>query len=304
MDIKGETLALNQEKVDANTNANQMNQIPQPNTVMPMGTISDLRLPFNVTLELNQFTKIYVSKQIDPFRYFCCLEPCSSDYIIYGELPDGSKQLLFTARRHYQCCRCCEDCSIGCLCLCRYYCCNSIVYQVDYKKNNVNFYTQGFNIQKGCYCCKCFCCLCMVPSILYLRENYDADNPDFDVGVKKGLTDASMCCCCLGCQDRKTTYFSQEGAKGHNLRLNCCDYCLLNCLCCCKELEIDIEDSNEKKVGNIFVPSNCCSIKAPGCSYCNQRYYEINMPANATSEQKFQIITTVVHFDLFNTILK
>ena len=107
----------------------------------------------------------------------------------------------------------------------------------------------------------------------------------------------------IGCQDRKATFYSQEGAKGHNLRLHCNDYCLLKCLCCCKEIEIGIEDSKEKKVGNIFVPSNCCSIKAPSNCYCGVRYYELTMPKNISSEQKFQIIANVVHFDVYYNIL-
>ena len=57
---------------------------------------------------------------------------------------------------------------------------------MDYRRNNVGFYTQGIYIQKGC---RCFCCQksagccenCCPKSIYYMRENIDPDNPDFNL---------------------------------------------------------------------------------------------------------------------------
>ena len=90
---------------------------------------------------------------------------------------------------------------------------------MDYRRNGAPFYTQGINIQKGCYCCKCSCCDCCKccccdccpPSILFLRENIDPESRDFNVGVKKGTTEVQNTCCCSCCRDKTASSTSQEG---------------------------------------------------------------------------------------------
>lgn len=57
-------------------------------------------------------------------------------------MSDGDKKLLFTVSRHFQCKACC-DCD-GCgfhfgYCECIFS--DKIVFQMDYKRNNVGFYT-------------------------------------------------------------------------------------------------------------------------------------------------------------------
>ena len=111
---------------------------PQMVVVQPSSTAM---LPFNVDSELNIYSKVYVAKEFDYFRIFHRCEWVMQDYIVYGELPDGDKKILFTVRQHFQCCKYCDDCSIPCLC-CEYMCCNKIVFQMDYKRNNTNFYTK------------------------------------------------------------------------------------------------------------------------------------------------------------------
>ena len=269
-------------------------------------------LPFNVSTDLNMFSRIFIVKEFDKFRIFHCFDSFSPDYRIYGELPDGDKKLLFTSSHHFECCKCCEDCHINFFfCgpigfLFTYYCCDSIVFQMDYRRNGAPFYTQGINIQKGCYCCKCTCCNCNCcpPSILFLRENIDPESHDFNVGVKKGTTEVQNTCCCSCCRDKTASSTSQEGFKGPTIRAKCCDICKHQCLykCCygCTyDFEIDIEDEKGLKVGSIMIYSGCYSQKVEGKTcYCPAPYYEINMPPNCTSEQKFQIIAETVHFDL------
>ena len=169
---------------------------------------------------------------------------------------------------------------------------------MDYRRNNKTFYTQGLNIQKGCYCCKCHCCTCCCcccscpASILYLRENVDPDNPDFNVGIKKGRTSKYGCLL----TDKVVSYFSQEGMKGPSIRAGCCT----GCICCdCSDIIMDIEDGNGGSIGKILIPNGCNSEKVKGmCCHLPRPYYEINISQNITSEQKFQIIADVVHFSL------
>ena len=61
-------------------------------------------LPFDVSKDLEQFSKLFVSSEFDSFRNIHCLEKCypSFDFVIYGELPDGDKKLLFTCTKHNQ----------------------------------------------------------------------------------------------------------------------------------------------------------------------------------------------------------
>ena len=288
------------------------NQIPlttQNQSINPPVIVLNSGLPFNVENDLNLFAQVFVTKDIDYFRSVCCCEFLNKDYIVYGLLPDGDKKILFTSRKHFQCCRCCENCSISCCCgLCEYMCRNSIVFQMDYNRNGATFYTQGFNIQKGCYCCKCFLCRnCCCFTKLYLRENIVPDNPDPNVGEKKGKTIFKQCCCC--CADAVVDYTNQLKIKGHSIRLTCCEMCLhSNCcfICCrCKDIEISIEDPNGKKTGKIIIPNGCCSDRLPDGSrwMFPHHYYEINFPAGITSAEKFQIIAEAIHLDLQLRIL-
>ena len=257
-------------------------------------------LPLDVSKDLNEFSKLFVSIGFDNFRNIHCFEKCfpSFDFMVYGELPDGDKKLLFTCKRHNEFCKCCDNCMISC-CLCDYFCCNSIVFQMDYRRNNKTFYTQGLNIQQGCYCCKCHCCSCCCccccscpPSFLNMRENTDPDNPDFNVGIKKGRTDKSGCYI----TDKVVSYFTQDGMKGPSIRAGCCKGC-----CCydCNDVVMDIEDGNGGIIGKILIPNGCNSEKVKGlCCHLPRNYYEINITQNITSEQKFQIIADVIHFSL------
>ena len=274
--------------------------------------IKNLALPFDVETDLSQFTRVYISKDFDCFRSMHCFEVMNRDYIVYGLLPDGDKKLLFTSRRHFKCCNFCEDCSISCF-LCEYKCCNSIVFQMDYKRNGAPFYTQGVNIQRGCYCCKCYCCICcncccccFLHSILYLRENIDPDNPDFNVGKRKGQTLHTQCCGC--CSDSVVEYTSQEGLKGHSIRLACCEvfkhyfipsFLICNLLCS-KDIEIAIESPNGLKTGIINMPNGCFSERKEINSLCflPNHHYEINFPPEISSAEKFQIIAETIHLDL------
>ncbi len=254
-------------------------------------------LPFDVSKDLSFYSKIFVAISFDSFRNvnYCDKFISSPDFLIYGELPDGDKKLLFTCSKHEQCCKLCDNCIIP-FCLCDLVCCNSIIFQLDYKRNNRTFYTQGLNLQRGCHFCKCdFCfskcsCCCKF-SFLNLRENIEPDNPDFNVGIKKGSTMKGGCCC----SDILVFYMTPEGAKGPTIRLPCCKG--FNC-CHCTDVEIDIEDDNGVKIGNIHVPYGCCSENVKGmCCYVPRLHYEINIPQNMPSEQKFQIIADVIHFN-------
>ena len=272
---------------------------------------SKAKIPFDVAKDLDQFTRIFVTKEDDLFKVVHICEDLSSDYKIYGELPDGDRQLLFTCGQHFECdfCSCLDTCTCY-LGLCAYVCCNSIVFQMDYERNGDPFYTQGLNIQKGLYFCECYCCVCCNnctrTSNLFLRENTEPDNPDFNVGTKKGRTEVTTNCCI---PEYTSSYVTQDGAKGQGIRVRCCEVYKKSCLkcCCCGldcDFEMDIEDEKGTKTGNIMIYSGCFSKKVEGkrC-YRPRKYYEINMPKNANSEQKFQIIADLIHFDLTNGTL-
>jgi hypothetical protein len=113
---------------------------------------TNTNLPFDVTEGLQKYSRIFVAKEVDPFRIVHCCEAINRDYLIFGEEEDGSKKLLFNSHIHFECCKCCDQCVVGFLC-CGYACCDSIVFQLDYRRNGHPFYTQGFNIYKGCHCC-------------------------------------------------------------------------------------------------------------------------------------------------------
>ena len=270
-------------------------------------------LPLDVSTELAMYSKIFISKGLDYFRVYHCYDRRAFDYTVYGELPDGDKKILFTVRNHFRCSIC--DCSQVILdfIFCQYACCDLLFYQLDYKRNNNNFYTHGVNLKKGCYCCELDCLpLCCGWKSLYLRENVEPDNPDFDVGIKKGKTMNNTECCC---QDKKVKYVSQEGIDGHTLRASYCDVCLNSAcstsfcyccyFCCCgsNDIIVEIEKPEGNKVGEIFVPNGCYSKTVQSCLYCPVRHFEINLPQNISSLEKFQIIAEAIHFDLDNAIL-
>ena len=185
--------------------------------------------------------------------------------------------------------------------------CDRIITQFDYKRNNTNFYTQGINIQKGCYLKvgSCVYCCCCFPRTLYLRENMDPDNPDFNVGVKKGTTVTSKCCSC-SC-DKFATYYNEEGTQGYGVRLTCCEilkHCSTRWFGGLLDVEIDIEDEKGEKVGSIVIPNGLCSKKVQGeICHIPRNYYEINFPQKASSFEKFQLIADVIHFDNDSMIL-
>ena len=267
---------------------------------------------FDVDTELAPFSKIYISKESDPFRIIHCFELLKRDYQIFGELPDKSKKLLFTVREHFEweCCEC-DNWGIDCYCF-AIICCDKILYQLDYKKNNQDFYTQGIYQKKGCYVCKCNCnclfccgcCCCCPQSAFYLRENTNHDDPDFDKGIKKGKTLASLC----KCTDATANYVTQEGNNGYGVRATCPDVWKRKLLryCCglTNDFEIGIEDERGNKSGKILFYSGCCSeLVKDKCCYLPKPFFEIFMPPNASSTQKFQIIADAIHFDVINNLL-
>lgn len=296
------------------TSENLSVSVPKVIYSIDQGTTS---LPFDVSNELSQYSKLYISDEYDIFRNIHCFEKLFGiEYKIYGELPDGDKKVLFTCHSHFECCKCCQGCAIGTIC-CYYECCDSIVYQLDYKRNGAPFYTQGLNIKKGCYFCNCDCCYCCdccccPPGVLYLRENIDPDSPNFDVGKKKGKTKAYACCCfcCSCCCPNKAEYYTQENVKDQTVNATCgelCRHCFLSQFFCGgADLEMHIEDSRGVKTGSVKIYAGCCSRKVEGKTcYCpRQPYYEVNLPPNATSEQKFQIVADVIHLDLRTNILR
>ena len=156
----------------------------QPSFIVNQLTNSKVNLPLDVTTELSQYTKFYITKGRDFFRTVCCLEEYFPEYYIYGEMPDGDKKLLFSCSRHFLlCCLGCSDCCpdycqcCGLLCgCCGYFFKDTILFQMDYKRNNRCFYTQGISIPKGCFICKCYCCQLCCLNPLDLNENI---NPMF-----------------------------------------------------------------------------------------------------------------------------
>lgn len=298
------------------TNMN-LQQQPDPQLVYHVNT-GTASLPFDVESELHKYSKIFITKEFDAFKIVSCCDSSNRDYKILGETKDGDKKLLFTSYIHSDCCNCCEQCVIGELC-CGYACCNTIIFQMDYRRNGQPFYTQGFNLTKGCHCCDVLlcpqlCCIVCAGRKLYLRENIDPDSPDITIGRPKGKTETNACSC--SCSDKFAEYKNENKVKGYTVRASCCDICKNNCLsycltcgvctCCAAGLdfEISIEDPNGLKTGNILIYSGCCSKKVEG-KMCHfpRSYMEINMPLNCTSEEKFQIIADTIHLDLMNKFL-
>ena len=52
-------------------------------------------LPLDVTKELAQYQRIFVTKEFDYFKIVHRCEDYLHDYKVFGELPDGDKKLLF-----------------------------------------------------------------------------------------------------------------------------------------------------------------------------------------------------------------
>ena len=352
-----ETITL-KDNTNRNNPDNQNNQDNEPNIkitdihltnnmLMNFNHIPErFSLPFDVSRELAMYTKIFVSKEVDLFRIFHYTEGLAQDYKIYGELPNGDKQILFTVRKHIipnctSCSNCCSQCCDSC-CSCKkkkeccepsyQFCCfgeivyyDLVGYRLDYKRNNNLFYNQAFIYEQGChcYCTECYycrtctghncsfccgkccgvdyCCDPCTPNILKLRENINEIN--ILQGVKKGETVGTPCCCKI-CRDKTVTYNTEEGSKGISIRLNCCDFCIFSCCKPCKQdLDITIEDSKGEKVGFIFMPNGCYSKNVPSCCYWTKNYFEINVPLNMPSNEKFQIIADVIHLNFEYDIL-
>ena len=95
-------------------------------------------IPLDVFTELAGYTKIFITRQYDPFRIFhrCC-DNIGCDFIVYGLLPEGDKKILFTIRHHYECCEP-RNIEISC-CLCDIILNDKIIIQFDYRRNNNNF---------------------------------------------------------------------------------------------------------------------------------------------------------------------
>ena len=271
---------------------------------------SKKQIPFNVEKELGQFTKMYITKENDLFKiaHFC--QSLTQDYLIYGEMPDESKKILFTVSEHYECeCCCCVDFDqfgIDCCCF-SFMLCDKILYQFDYKKNNEGFYTQGKYQQKGFQCKvpECNICNCCPYHTLYLRENTDHDDADFDKGTKKGKTETQSC---SFFSDKTTLYTTEEDRQGYGIRATCSEIYKRKYLkLCCNathDFEIEIENEKGEKVGNIMLYSGLCSdLVKDKCCYVPKPYFELNLPKNASSKQKFQIIADVIHFDYANKLL-
>ena len=245
-----------------------------------------------------------MTKQVDYFGMVHCCELSGRDYNIFGELQDGTKNLLFTVKKHPDYCDICNKCTVDC-CLFKYVCCDNIVFQMDYMKNNIPFYTQGINQKKGCYPCgfcltyTCYCCrdCCCTPQILLLRENPDANNPDFEIGTKKGRTQGFKNIC----MDSRITYINQDENNGPSVAFHagCCECCSF---CLCSDIPISLENATGQKIGTILIPNGLCSQKVPSC-YVPRNHYEINLEQNISSVEKFQIIADVVHFDLLNRFI-
>ena len=70
-------------------------QLQQAPTIVMVPTAVATSLPFNVQTDLNLYKKISIVKQYDYFRILHCCQNLIPDYIVYGEMPDGDKKILF-----------------------------------------------------------------------------------------------------------------------------------------------------------------------------------------------------------------
>ena len=89
----------------------------------------------------------------------------------------------------------------------------------------------------------------------------------------------------------------------------CCLCCfplnLLLCFCGCNDIEMSIEKPKGFKTGNIIIPNGIFSQRkeVDNCCFLPRHHYEVNFPAGIASEEKFQIIAQVIHFDVLNGLL-
>ena len=81
-----------------------------------------------------------------------------------------------------------------------------------------------------------------------------------------------------------------------------CDSCSCGCCTCfrCRDMNISIENEKEgrKENGSIIVPRGCYSSKVNRCCFFPYRNYEITFPPKFTSIEKFQVISSLMHFQL------
>ena len=282
----------------------------QPSSIVYNAVVMPTSLPFEVEQDLQKYSKLFVCKLHDPFRVVDCFDSLRRDFIIYAEGGDGDKKILFTVSNHFECCNCCEQCIIGLSC-CHYACCNSIVFQLDYRREGHPFYTQGNYITKGCHCCEggCDCSCADCRYVLFLRENVTPEDPNYNVGRKKGRTETN---CCICCQDKYATYHNENNIKGPTVKVDCCEGCKNTCMnyfcfgTCINgfDFEMNIENENGDITGKIYTYAGCCSDKTQGrCCFLPRPYYEVNLPPQASSVQKFQIIADLIHLDLMNRFI-
>ena len=144
--------------------------------------------------------------------------------MIYGELPDGDKKCFSPAQSIINFANVFITRSIP-FCLFEYLYCDFIIFQMDYRTNNKAFYIQGMNMKKGClmcnfHCFSLFCCCCsFTPDTLFLRENIDPNNPDFNVGNKRGAILGMEQCS----GDKYFSYITQADERGPRIsRKGCC----------------------------------------------------------------------------------
>lgn len=112
-------------------------------------------LPLDIESELQKYSQIFIIKEYVPFRIVHCFEEPNRDYKIYVETKEGDKRVLFAFNYYYECYNCYQQYIISAFC-CGYAYSDSIQFQMDYKRNRAPFFTQGYNITKGCHCCDIF----------------------------------------------------------------------------------------------------------------------------------------------------
>ena len=300
------TIKVNKEKPVKKENKEK--DFPKQDTLRNLN--EDKKLPFDISKDLKEYQRILVAKEFDLFRVAHCFENALGDYKIYGESPNGDITLLFTSSLHFECtiCNCCDNIVIPFYCF-TYSCCDSIIFQMDYRRNGKPFYTQGYNLLRGFHCCKCYCCSCFPccsrVDKLFLRETTNPNNRGVSEGKGNGRTEVDLSCCVW---DYISTYRNEKKQKGYGVRGKCFEVCGHSCLRCCCGLDCDfklhIEDAKGKETGNIMIYSGCFSEKVKGrCCYLPRKYFEVNIPPEASSEQKFQIIADLIHFDIVHGVL-
>lgn len=100
------------------------NQPTQQAPVVVMPVAVPTSLPLNVATDLSMYNKISVVLQKDLWKITCLYERALPTYVVYGEMPDGDKKILFTCSQHFQCCTICDQCIIGLPCCLEYACCD------------------------------------------------------------------------------------------------------------------------------------------------------------------------------------